>query len=83
MDTKKSHLVRYCKRQKFKIQKQKITEKSTTLSFWKEIRKLNPTSKTISNNIDDVNRPLEISNLFYEKYRCLSLQQRSDFYKRT
>ena len=40
-------------------------------TFWKEIRTLNPTSKTISNNIDEANGPKEISNLFYEKYRCL------------
>ena len=61
-----------CKRQKFEIQKQKTTENiSNSTTFWKEIRKLNPTSKTISNNIDDANGSLEISNLFYEKYRCL------------
>ena len=66
------YVVRCCKRQKFEIQKQKITANiSNSTIFWKEIRKLNPTSKTISNNIDDANGPLEISNLFYEKYRCL------------
>ena len=64
--------VHCCKRQKFEVQKQKITENiSNSTTFWKEIRKLNPTSKTISKNIDDANGPLEISNLFYEKYRCL------------
>ena len=74
------YVVRCCKRQKFEIQKQKITENilnSTT--FWKEIRKLNPTSKTISNNIDDTNGPLEISNLFYEKYQIIYYIVHIDF----
>ena len=66
------YVVRCCKRQKFEIQKQKITENiSNSTTFWKEICKLNHTSKTISNNIDDANGPKEIFNLFYEKYRCL------------
>ena len=66
------YVVRCCKRQKFEIQKQKITENiSNSTTFWKEICKLDPTSKTISNNIDDANGPLEITNLFYENYRCL------------
>ena len=58
-------------RQKIEIQKQKITENiSNSTTFWKEPRKPNPTSKTISNNIDDTNGPKEICNLFYEKYRA-------------
>ena len=53
------YVVRCCKRQTFEIQKQKMTENiSNSTTFWKEIRTLNPISKTISNNIDDANGPL-------------------------
>ena len=79
------YAVRCCKKQKLEVQKQKLAENiSHSTRFWKEINKLNPTSKTLSNSIDDANRSKEISNLFqnivhlygmpaskYEKYRRL------------
>ena len=47
--------VRCCKK-KLKVQKQKLEESiSHSTLFWNEINKLNPTSKTISNSIDDAN----------------------------
>ena len=39
--------------------------------YWNEINMLNPTSKTMSNSIDDANGSKEISNFFNEKYRHL------------
>ena len=55
-----------------KVQKQKLAENiSHSTRFWNETNKLNPTSKTISNSIDDAYGSKEISNLFYEKYRRL------------
>ena len=61
------YAVRCCKKQKQKLAE--IISNSTR--FWNEINKLNPTSKTMSNSIDDANSSKEISNLFYEKYRRL------------
>ena len=66
------YAVQCCKKQKLEVQKQKLAENiSHSTRFWNEINKLNPSSKTMSNSIDDANGSKEISNLFYEKYRRL------------
>ena len=51
---------------KLEVQKQKLAESiSHSTLFWNEINKLNPTSKTMSNSIDDANSSKEISILFF------------------
>lgn len=66
------YAVRCCKRQKFEIQKQKLTENmSRTKVFWTETKKINPTNKVISNTIGNANGYEEISKLFFEKYSLL------------
>ena len=62
------HYAVRCSKKKLKVQKQKLSESiSHSTLFWNEINKLNPTSKTISNSIDDANGSKEISNHFYKK----------------
>ena len=57
---------------KFEIQKRKIVEHlSNSKHFWTEIKKVNPICKTISNSIEEANGSVEISKLFFEKYRSL------------
>ena len=66
------YAVRCCKKNKLEVQKQKLVESiSRSTFFLNEINKLNPTSKTMSNSIDDANGSKEISNFFNEKYRRL------------
>ena len=60
------------KKHKFEIQKRKIVENlSNNKHFWTEIKKVNSICKTISNSIGEANGSVEISKLFFEKYRSL------------
>ena len=55
-----------------KIQKKKLIENiSNSKVFWSEIKKINPSSKLISNTIDQENGNHEITQLFYHKYRYM------------
>ena len=60
-----------CKK-KFETQKQKIAANlRNSKNFWTEIKKINLTSKAISNSIGEANGAKDISKLFLEKYRSL------------
>ena len=63
------YAIRSCKKQKQEIQKRKLIENiSNSKDFWSEIIKINPSSKLISNTIDQANGNHEITQLFYHKY---------------
>ena len=58
------YAIRSCKKQKQEIQKRKSVENiSNSKDFWSEIKKINPSSKLISNTIDQANGNHEITQL--------------------
>ena len=66
------YAIRSCKKQKQEIQKRKLVENiSNSKDFWSEILKINPSSKLISNTIDQANGNHEITQLFYHNYRSI------------
>ena len=66
------YAIRSCKKQKQDIQKRKLVENiSNSKDFSLEIKKIYPSSKLISNTIDQANGNHEITQLFYHKYRSI------------
>lgn len=64
--------VRWCKKNKQQIQRQKLAENvGDTKQFWTALKKINPTSKQISDTIGTSNSPDEITEVFYQKYKTL------------
>ena len=63
------YAIRSCKKKKEKILKIKLVENiSNSKDFWSERKKIYPSSKLISNTIDQANGNHEITQLFYHKY---------------
>ena len=65
------YAVRSCKKS-LKPRSTKIAANlGNSKNFWTETKKINPTSKSISNSIGEANGAKDISKLFLEKYRLL------------
>ena len=66
------YAVRCCKKNKLKIQKEKLAKNiSHTKDFWKELKKINHTNKITTEVMDDVYGNENITTLFLEKYKTL------------
>ena len=66
------YAIRCCKKNKLNIQKQRLAENiSDSTNFWKEVNKLNPSSKVTTTILDNANGDEEITELLFTKYKTL------------
>ena len=66
------YTVRLIKTNKINLQKEKLTEHfSDSISFWNNVKNINPVNKTLPNVVDNKNGSHEITKLFVNKYKTL------------
>ena len=66
------YAIRSCKKNKLKIQKQKLAENiSNSTNFWKELKKINPANNLTTTIMDNAQNDKEITELLLNKYETL------------
>ena len=66
------YTVRRIKKNKIKLQKEKLTENFTNSKlFWNNVKNINPVNKTVPNVLDNKIGSQEITKLFVKKYKTL------------
>ena len=66
------YAVRCCKRNVLELHKQKLAETVTNSSqFWSELKKINPSHRISTLEIDNAVGKVEIAELLAEKYKYL------------